>query len=453
MTRNGLILLDLIKGTNVRSTKRFLDQSQHWAIEQLEAYQLQKLKDLLVEVRVNVPFYRDLYNRQAVEEISSLRRLGDLPICDRKMTIKATGGLLNEKINLKKCKVGRTGGTTGPPLRLYRDQETRSFSLAAYYRFYDWMGIEPGMPEVELWGSTEIRNQKLEIRNQKSPRTSYLVPRTSIPILKNLAINRINNFRSYNAFSFNDDYLESVVKKLQRFQPRLIRGYLSAILLLADYIKRNNIRGIQPIAVSSTSETLFPEYRRMIEEVFQASLFDQYGCGECNSIAFECKEHHGMHIVMEHCILEADENDNLIVTNLDNRSQPFIRYKTGDSGTIDQAPCACGYATPRLIALHGRANENIILKDHASVNGIFFANLMDEIGFIGNQKMLRFQIVQNKVGEITFRAEVKKELPEGDLMKLKDALTPFFNHVIITQHTFLDPGPSGKFRYLVSNLK
>jgi phenylacetate-coenzyme A ligase PaaK-like adenylate-forming protein len=88
-------LLDLIKGTNVRSTKHFLDQSQYWAIEQLEAYQLQKLKDLLAEVRVNVPFYRDLYNRQAVEEISSLRRLGDLPICDRKMTIEATGGLLN----------------------------------------------------------------------------------------------------------------------------------------------------------------------------------------------------------------------------------------------------------------------------------------------------------------------------------------------------------------------
>lgn len=451
-------MLDLIKGTNVRSTKRFLDQSQYWAIEQLEAYQLQKLKDLLAEVRVNVPFYRDLYNRQAVEEISSLRRLGDLPICDRKMTIEATGGLLNEKINLKKCKVGRTGGTTGPPLRLFRDQETRSFSLAAYYRFYDWMGIEPGMPEVELWGSKEIRNPafaSLRTGRQKLPRTAHLVPRTSrYPVsgIRNLMVNQINNFRSYNAFSFNDEYLEEVVKKLLRFRPKLIRGYLSAILLLADYIKRNNIRGIQPIAVSSTSETLFPEYRRMIEEVFQAPLFDQYGCGECNSIAFECKEHHGMHIVMEHCILEADENDNLIVTNLDNRSQPFIRYKTGDSGIIDQAPCACGYATPRLTALHGRANENIILKDHASVNGIFFANLMDEIGFIGNQKMLRFQIIQEKVGEITFRAEVKKELPEADLMKLKDALAPFFNHVIITQYVFLDPGPGGKFRYLISRL-
>ncbi|MCD4725767.1 MAG: hypothetical protein K8R63_13095 [Bacteroidales bacterium] len=455
MIRNGLILLDLIKGTNVRSTKRFLDDSQYWEGDKLKEYQFNKLRDLLAEVTVSVPFYRDLYRKQGVKEISNKQALGDLSVVDRKMTMEAGERLLSKKINLKKCKIGRTGGTTGPPLRLFRDQETRSFSLAAYYRFYDWMGIEPGMPEVELWGSTEIRNQKLEIRNQKSPRTAHLVPRTSrYPVsgIRNLMVNQINNFRSYNAFSFNDEYLEEVVKKLLRFRPKLIRGYLSAILLLADYIKRNNIRGIQPIAVSSTSETLFPEYRRMIEEVFQAPLFDQYGCGECNSIAFECKEHHGMHIVMEHCILEADEKDNLIVTNLDNRSQPFIRYKTGDSGTIDQAPCACGYATPRLTALHGRANENIILKDHVSVNGIFFANLMDEIGFIGNQKMLRFQIIQDKVGEITFRVEVKKELPEVDLMKLKDAFAPFFNNVIIKQHAFLDPGPSGKFRYLISRL-
>jgi phenylacetate-coenzyme A ligase PaaK-like adenylate-forming protein len=414
--------------------------------------------------------------------------------------------LLSDKINIKKCKIGRTGGTTGPPLRIYRDQETRSWALAAYYRFYNWMGIEPGMPEVELWGSTEIRTLNSEIRNSphpasrvphtssprpasraphtssphpasraphtssphpasRAPRTSSphpgacpelvegsRVPRTNPKDLKTFAINRLSNFRSYNAFSFNDAYLEEVVKKLQRFRPKLIRGYLSAILLLADYIKRNNIKGIHPIAVSSTSETLFPEYRRLIEEVFQAPLFNQYGCGECNSIAFECKEHNGMHITLEHCILEADEKQNLIVTNLDNHSQPFIRYKNGDRGVIDQTPCACGNASPRLTELHGRANENIILKDGSSVNGIFFANLLDQTGFINNNKMLRFQIVQDVAGEIRFKAEVKREMEKGDLGKLKDALMPFFNKVNISQHQFLDPGPAGKFRYIISTL-
>lgn len=428
----GLHILDIIKGTNVVTTKEFLDLSQYWPLEKLEAYQQEKLGKLLTTVVEDVPFYREAVGKDFVP-----LRPGDFekfPIVDRTMVFEAGDRLLSDKINLKKCKIGRTGGTTGPPLRIYRDQDTRSFALAAYYRFYDWMGIEPGMPEVELWGSTEITQSKLKTR------------------FRDFVVGQINNFRSYNAFSFNEKYLEGVVNHLQQFKPKLIRGYLSAVLLLADYIKRHNINNINPLAVSTTSETLFPEYRKLIEEIFQAPLFNQYGCGECNGIAFECKEHNGMHVISEHCILESDTENNLIITNLDNSSQPFIRYKNGDIGTISHTSCACGYATPRLTELHGRANENIILKDGSWVNGIFFANLLDETGFINNNKLLRFQVIQNKAGEIEFRCEVKNALQGSELKKLSDALNPFFNMLFISEHDFLEPGPSGKFKYIVSNL-
>jgi len=411
---------------------RFLDESQHWELEKLEAYQLSKLKVLLESASSNVPFYNDLYKKENIDidRIKDFRNLNKLPVLSRDMTMAADESLLSEKINLKQCKIGRTGGTTGPPLRIIRDTETRSWSLAAYYRFYNWMGVEPGMPEVELWGSSEIRNQKSDVRNQM--------------------LNKINKFRSYNTFSFNDAYLKKLVSDLQKHKPKLIRGYLSAIILLADYIKRNNIKGLKPVAISSTSETLFPQYRKMIEEIFEAPLFNQYGCGECNSIAFECKEHNGLHIASEHCILENDENNNLIVTNLDNTSQPFIRYRNGDVGLITNKACACGNSSPRLISLEGRKNENIILKDGASVNGIFFANLLDEAGFVNTSKMLRFQVVQDKKGEIEFRVEVNKEMYSKDVGMLKDALTPFFDKVMVSQHQFLDPGPGGKFRYIIS---
>ena len=141
-----------------------------------------------------------------------------------------------------------------------------------------------------------------------------------------------------------------------------------------------------------------------------------------------------------------------MVTNLDNYSQPFIRYKNGDRGVIDHTPCKCGNAAPRLTELYGRANENIIVKDGSSVNGIFFANLLDQAGFINNSMMLRFQVVQDVAGEIEFKAEVKRKTAEGDLGKLKDTLMPFFNKVDISQHQFLDPGTGGKFRYIISNV-
>jgi len=301
-----------------------------------------------------------------------------------------------------------------------------------------------------IQNSKNKKQNSNKLKTQNSPSSPVLCH--GLKDMKSFAMKRVSNFRSYNAFSFNEACLTEVAKKLQRFKPKLIRGYLSAILLLADHIRRNNIKGIRPIALSCTSETLFPEYRRMIEEVFQAPLFNQYGCGECNSIAFECSEHNGMHITMEHCLLEADERNNLIVTSLDNHSQPFIRYKNGDVGVIDKSPCACGNAAPRLISLHGRANENIILKDGATVNGIFFANLLDQAGFINSNKMLRFQVVQKEIGKIDFKAEVKAQMTGKDLEKLKDALMPFFSEVSISQHQFFDPGINGKFRYLVSEL-
>ena len=477
MTTSGLILYDLLKGTRVRKSLRFLEGSQHWGIDELEGLQQEKLVKLLGDVSENVALY---FENQSVRERESQRnresesqrvresesqRVGELenwPVLDRGMVMEAGDKLLSKNINLKKCKISRTGGTSGPPLRLYRDTETRSWALAAYYRFYQWMGIEPGMPEAELLGTTDIRYPISDIRNPNLNRnikstqhptpSPYPAPRIPHPASRTSIFNRLSRFRSYNAFFFNDLYLEVVIADMQKFKPKLIRGYLSAILLLANYIKRKNIKGIEPVAVSSTSEMLFPEYRKLIEDVFQAPLFDQYGCGECNSIAFECKAHNGMHITMEHCLLEQDEDNNFIVTNLDNFSQPFIRYKNGDKGIISHEPCSCGNAAPRIMELHGRASENIILKDGASVNGIFFANLLDQIGFINNQKMLRFQVVQEVSAEIMFRAEVNNHLTDTEELKLKDALRAFFNKVEISQHEFLEPGPGGKFRYIVSKI-
>ena len=132
MTHTGLKIYDFLKRTHVRQTMRFLDESQGWELEILEAYQQKKLNRLLDKVGTDVPFFRDCVTlRQGENE--------NWPILDREMVMEAGDELLSDRINIKKCKIGRTGGTTGPPLRIYRDQETRSWALGAYYRFYDWM--------------------------------------------------------------------------------------------------------------------------------------------------------------------------------------------------------------------------------------------------------------------------------------------------------------------------
>jgi len=67
LTNTGLILYDLLKRIHVRKTLRFLQESQHWSLEELEGYQAEKLERLLEGVRAEVPFYGESGN-QGVRE-------------------------------------------------------------------------------------------------------------------------------------------------------------------------------------------------------------------------------------------------------------------------------------------------------------------------------------------------------------------------------------------------
>ena len=116
MTRSSLTLYDLLKGTGVRKNLKFLAESQSWELERLKDLQGEKLSRLLDYVANEVRFYKKF----------GVRDIEEWPILNREMVMEAGDELLSDKINLKKCKVSRTGGTTGPPLRLYRDIETRS---------------------------------------------------------------------------------------------------------------------------------------------------------------------------------------------------------------------------------------------------------------------------------------------------------------------------------------
>ena len=86
-------------------------------------------------------------------------------------------------------------------------------------------------------------------------------------------------------------------------------------------------------AVSTTAEKLFKFQRKKMVEAFGENIYDQYGCGETLSIAFECEKHEGLHITNEHTILEIIDKKNqvnnrgrVIITNLDNYAMPIIRY-------------------------------------------------------------------------------------------------------------------------------
>ena len=85
-------------------------------------------------------------------------------------------------------------------------------------------------------------------------------------------------------------------------------------------------------AILTSSETLVPEQKMVIEQAFMCKVFDYYGMAERAAAIHTC-EHGSYHIVPEYSIVEFVRNGTLedgyyeiVGTSLNNNAMPLIRY-------------------------------------------------------------------------------------------------------------------------------
>ena len=441
----GFPLQDKIKGTSIMDSMIFLKQSQHWNQEKIKGHQLGKLKELLEYAYQNVPYYSKLFNILGIlpSDIRSFDDLMKIPVLTKETAREKNLSLVAGTMDKKKVKSGKTGGTTGAPLRYFKDTGNRSMTWGSYYRWYEWMGLEPGDPVVTFWGARTVLSVN---------------PKTKV---KDFLTGLLQNTHTINTFAINAATIPGIISRMNKIKPKLIKGYLSAIMEVAKYMDDNKLTfGFKPLAVSTTTETLLPPFRTFLERVFDCPVFDQYGCGEVSAIAYECAAHKGLHINMEHVYIELlDENGNptlkngrVVATDLDNLVMPFIRYDTGDIASMGDLDCTCGVSHPKLSSIDGRSIDTIILADGSKVHGVFFTDVLYELGIYVNA-IARFQVYQDKPGEIEFRIEPSNDFDDSLVTGIRGALSSYFQHVnvVITEH--LENDPSGKFRYVVSDVK
>ncbi len=439
---------DFFTGTEIRKTYRFLKESEKWSEEELGQYKLNKLQLLVKHAFYNTRYYSELFEKEGIhpDDITSFEAFSQIPILTKEIIRQRIHDLIPTNISLSspRIKKGKTGGTTGPPIPLYKDISTRNFTWGAYYRWYDWMGIRPNDRIIVLWGDAKVLNKDIK------------------SILKIKIRSLSSNTNLISTFNLNDETIPGIVDNIIENKPVLIRGYLSAILQIGKYISKNNIAIPSLKAISTTTETLLPHYREFIQQTFHVPVYDQYGCGECGSIAFECTKHSGLHITEEHAIIEILDNENsliinqprrLILTDLDNYAMPFIRYENGDIASISEKKCSCGINSQLLIAIEGRSADTIVLKNGSAVHGVFFTDILSEMQSAEVNKILRFQIYQKKAGEIEFRIESDiNPFSRSFIEELQINLNQFFTAASIKIYRNLQNDKNGKFRYIISEL-
>jgi phenylacetate-CoA ligase len=181
---------------------------------------------------------------------------------------------------------------------------------------------------------------------------------------------------------------------------------------------QREVKDVEFPVIFTTAEMLYDHQRDFLERIFNAEVFDYYGCNEVGTIAYEC-EHHKKHISEERLILEttaADDNPmtnaigEFAITDLNNYVMPFIRYKIGDIGCISHDKCACGRTSRVINSLEGRKQDFLKAADGNYVPAVFFpCRFKDLMG------LDQYQIIQTDAHNITVNIVKNKLFSEREL--------------------------------------
>jgi len=204
----------------------------------------------------------------------------------------------------------------------------------------------------------------------------------------------------------------------------MLSGYPSNLALLSSFEELN----IKPDIVITGGELLTDEIRQKLINKFDCYVQTHYSCTEAGEIACECSEKH-LHINEDWVIVEPVDKDNnsvdygvrsdkVLITNLANYIQPFIRYELTDRIIVHNERCRCGKNSCWL-EIEGRTDEILEFENGILIAPMSFYKILEEI-----REISRFQLVQKspKILELRITAEDKKVAFEKAIKELKKFL-------------------------------
>lgn len=429
-------LLDLINPRQLK-LRKFLTASQWSSRVELEQYQTKKLKQLLKHIYNNVPYYQEVFEKINLtpydfETLSDLRKL---PVLSKEDVINNFDKLISRNSNKKHMKLVTTSGSTGKPMQLYRDKRDEPIHYAFSRRALSSINVNGIDRKIYIWILPFIENGIKEV---------YFYE----PHLKRLILSPF--------FQGLDQY----VKFIKQFKPSIICGSPSLLYHLACHMQENYINDIRFKGAISYFENLFDYQRELIERQFRCNVYSYYISQERVISAFECLNQNGMHIDMERGIVEiVGENGEvlpegcsgrIVVTGLYNFVMPFVRYDTGDIGSISEVPCSCSRGLPVLKSIDGRACEVIKYKDKY-INSSALSIIVSQF-----KNIKECQFVQENENELIINIVKRNNFSESDAKEVTRHLQRLINGGLDMKINFVESIPRtkmGKFPFVISKLK
>jgi phenylacetate-coenzyme A ligase PaaK-like adenylate-forming protein len=358
--------------TRAMAQREALAARERWPRERLDAFQRERLGALVEHASTHSAFYRAHYGGPIARHDVRLEALPpvtkammmdrfDAFVTDPRLTRTALERHLasvgvRDELFLGEFRVMASGGSSGQKGIYVYDRAAWTAFLTGGMRWTSMMGVAPRLPRRRRLAQVAAPDAK--------HMTSRGAASLSVGILRSLRLSATQA-------------IEVLVAALNRHQPEVLSGYPSVIALLAVEQLEGRLR-VSPDVVCTTSEVRTEEMTARIRDAFGVEPFNTLGLTETGITAIDCAEHQGLHLFEDSCLFEVVDRhgravpsgrpgDKVLVTNLGNRTQPFIRFEVTDLVTVTDEPCACGRTFRRITALEGRSDD--VLELAAAAGG------------------------------------------------------------------------------------
>jgi phenylacetate-CoA ligase len=433
-------LHERIKRHDSTARRRALEQSQWWSPERLEGYSLERLREFLCTVATTVPYYEKLFRSIAFNP-AGVRTLADLtavPLLTKAIIRSNTEALkARSATGLQRF---NTGGSSGEPLIFFLDKERLSHYVAAKWRATRWWDVDIGDPEIVVWGSPIELGAQDWVRSIRD----RLLRSTLLP-----------------AFEMSESKLDAFVAEIRVRRPAMLFGYPSVLAHIARHAESRgqvlNDAGVRVAFV--TAERLYPEQRNQIMRAFGCSVANSYGGRDAGLIAHECPAG-GMHMSAEDIIVEIVDGEGnaqppgavgeIVVTHMASKGFPFIRYRTGDVGVLDERVCNCGRGLPLLKEIQGRTTDFVVAQDGTVMHGLALIYVVRDLPGIA-----KFKIMQESINHTKVRLVAGSDFDHGVVERIRAGMAERLGAGVWIDVEIVDDilsEPSGKYRYVTSKV-
>ncbi|MBN1600067.1 MAG: phenylacetate--CoA ligase family protein [Chitinispirillaceae bacterium] len=347
------------------------DKNQYLPQEASERYQTGNLKRILLHAYENVPYYKNLLDKNSIT-LSSIQSISDIsviPFLTKELLTKNFNNLTALNAQRYNPMVLHTSGTTGGQVSFLVDKQANVLEFVYYWRFWGWHGYHIGNKFAEFSAEHFLPIEK--------NRETYSV------------FNPLMNRLLLNSLLLSKTTIQIYISLFRKQKPLFLKGLPSNLYILAllcDSVKKH---GISFKAIFSQGENLLPNQKKFIESVFNSPVFDSYGQMERTVAISQC-EYGNYHIHSDYSLLELVKPQSSLIspvlreglemcevagTTLHNMSMPLIRYKTGDLVIIDsrQTSCLCKRTFPLVHSIIGRDSDVIITPDKRAITALYVA--------------------------------------------------------------------------------